>query len=94
MNNKHVGSNVEAWLKDEGMFEHVEATAIKRVIAFQIEEAMKTKKLTKTEMTKRMKMKSRAQLDRLLDPDNVSVTLLTLEKAAHALGKKLQIKLV
>ena len=55
---------------------------------------MKNKHITKTEMTQRMQIKSRMQLDRILDPNNVSVTLLTLEKAANALGKKLKIQFV
>ena len=55
---------------------------------------MQRNKITKQEMTRRMKMKSRTQLDRLLDPDNVSVTLLTLEKAANALGKRLEVQFI
>ena len=92
--NKHVGSAFDDFLKDEGVLEESQAAAAKRVIAFQIEETMKKRKITKKEMTARMHMKSRIQLDRLLDPENRSVTLLTLEKAAIALGKKLKIQLV
>lgn len=92
--NKHIGSNFDEYLKDEDILEESQAAAAKRVIAFQIEEAMKKRKITKKEMTARMHMKSRMQLDRLLDPENRSVTLLTLEKAAIALGKKLRIQLV
>ena len=92
--NKHIGSNFDDFLKDEGILEKSQAAAAKRVIAFQIEEAMKKEKITKKEMTARMHMKSRMQLDRLLDPENRSVTLLTLEKVAIALGKKLKIQLV
>lgn len=92
--NKHVGSNFDEYLKDVGILEESQAAAAKRVIAFQIEEAMEKRKITKKEMTARMHMKSRMQLDRLLDPENRSVTLLTLEKAAIALGKKLRIQLV
>ncbi|MCK4918120.1 MAG: XRE family transcriptional regulator [Candidatus Omnitrophica bacterium] len=92
--NKHIGSNFDEYLKDEGILEESQAAAAKRVIAFQIEEAMEKRKITKKEMTARMHMKSRMQLDRLLDPENRSVTLLTLEKAAIALGKKLRIQLV
>lgn len=91
---KHIGSNFDDFLKDEGILEESQAAAAKRVIAFQIEAAMKKEKITKKEMTERMHMKSRMQLDRLLDPENRSVTLLTLEKAAIALGKKLKIQLV
>ena len=93
-NNKHVGSSFDGFLKTEGIFEESQAAAAKRVIAFQIEETMRKKKITKKELTERMHMKSRMQLDRLLDPENCSVTLLTLEKAANALGKRLKIQLV
>ena len=92
MMNKHFGSNFDDFLKEEGVLEEAQATAIKRVIAYQIQQIMRKKHLTKKEMTARMHIKSRIQLDRLLDPDNVSVTLLTLEKAANALGKKLTIQ--
>ncbi len=92
--NKHIGGNFDDFLKNEGMLEESQAIAVKRVIAYQIEMAMKKNKITKVEMTKRMHMKSRIQLDRLLDPNNRSVTLLTLEKAANALGKKLRVQLV
>ncbi|OGX08108.1 MAG: Fis family transcriptional regulator [Omnitrophica WOR_2 bacterium GWF2_38_59] len=92
--NKHIGSNFDDFLKDEGILEESQAAAVKRIIAFQIEAAMKKENITKKEMTERMHMKSRMQLDRLLDPENRSVTLLTLEKAAIALGKKLRIQLV
>ena len=71
----------------------VEATAFKRVVAYQLEELMKQQKLTKTEMAQRIQT-SRASLDRLLDPSNPSVTLKTLERAATALGKRLRIELV
>ena len=69
-----------------------QAAAIKRVVAYQIAEEMKKKKLTKTEMASRMKT-SRAALERLLDPENASITLITLERAASALGKKLTVQL-
>ena len=69
-----------------------EATAIKRVIAYQIEMEMKRAKLTKSAMAEKMRT-SRSALDRLLDPANVSITLQTLERAALALGKNLKIKL-
>jgi transcriptional regulator with XRE-family HTH domain len=70
----------------------VQAVAIKRVIAYQIAEEMKKKKLSKTQMASRMKT-SRAALERLLDPENASITLITLERAASALGKKLKVQL-
>lgn len=92
MKNKHLGDNFDDFLREEGLFEEVEANAIKRMVAFQISQEMKRRKLTKTEMTHRMKT-SRAALERLLDPKNPSVTLSTLERAATALGKKLRVEL-
>lgn len=92
MNKKHVGDRFDDFLRDEGLLDVVEATAVKRVIAYQIAQEMKRRKLTKTEMTHRMKT-SRAALERLLDPANPSVTLSTLERAALALGKKLKVEL-
>mgnify|MGYP001607488821 FL=1 len=92
MNKKHIGSNFDDFLKEENLYEQVQAVAIKRVIAYQIAEEMKKKNLTKTEMANRMKT-SRAALERLLDPDNASITLFTLERAASALGKKLTVQL-
>jgi len=92
MNKKHIGSSFDNFLKEEKIYEQVQAVAIKRVIAYQIVEEMKNKKLSKTEMANRMKT-SRAALERLLDPENASITLITLERAASALGKKLTVQL-
>ena len=92
MKKKHIGENFDDFLHEEGLLEEVEATAIKRMVSFQIAQEMKHRKLTKTEMTHRMKT-SRAALERLLDPTNRSVTLSTLERAASALGKKLRVEL-
>ena len=92
MNNKHIGSNFDDFLEEEGILAEAEAVAIKRVIAFQVEQMMKEQHLSKTEMSRRMKT-SRAALDRLLDPANQAVTLQTLDRAARALGKRLQISL-
>jgi DNA-binding Xre family transcriptional regulator len=92
MNKKRIGSNFDEFLRDEQLLDDVEATAIKRVIAFQIAQEMKRRKLTKLEMASRMKT-SRAALERLLDPTNPSVTLSTLKRAASALGKKLRVEL-
>jgi antitoxin HicB len=92
MKNKHIGDNFDDFLREEGLLEEVEANAIKRMVAFQIAQEMKRRKLTKTEMTHRMKT-SRAALERLLDPNHPSVTLSTLERAALALGKKLRVEL-
>lgn len=92
MNKKLIGSNFDDFLKEENLYEQVQAVAIKRVIAYQIAEEMKKKNLSKTEMASRMKT-SRAALERLLDPENASITLITLERAASALGKKLTVQL-
>lgn len=74
---KRIGSNFDDFLDQGGVLAEAEAIAVKRVIAFQLEELVKEQKLTKTQLARRMKT-SRASLDRLLDPDNASVTLLTL----------------
>jgi antitoxin HicB len=92
MSNKHMGSSFDNFLEEEGILAETEAVAVKRIIAFQIEEMMKEQNLSKTEMSQRMNT-SRAALDRLLDPTNRAVTLQTLDHAAHALGKRLQISL-
>ena len=92
MSNKHIGSNFNDFLEDEGIFAETESIAMKRVIAFQIEQMMIEQKLSKTEMSRRMNT-SRAALDRLLDPANRAVTLKTLDHAARALGKRLQISI-
>ena len=92
MNKKHIGSNFDDFLKEEKIYEQTQTAAIKRVVAYQIAEEMKKKKLTKTEMASRMRT-SRAALERLLDPDNGSITLITLERAASVLGKKLTVQL-
>jgi hypothetical protein len=94
MKNKHVGSKVDDFLKEEGLLEESQAVAIKRVLAFQIGRIMQEKHLTKKRLTELMNTKSRTQLDRILDPDNASVTLFTLDKVASALGKKLAVQLV
>lgn len=90
--NPHHGSGFEEFLKQEGLLEEVTATAMKRVLVWQITQAMTKQKLTKSVMAKRMKT-SRAALDRLLDADNTSVTLQTLARAAATLGKELSISL-
>ena len=92
MKKEHLGSDFDDFLRGEHLLEASEATAAKRVIAFQIEQEMRRHRLTKSEMASRMKT-SRPALERLLDPANPSVTLSTLERAAAALGKKLKIEL-
>jgi len=93
MNEMHIGSSFDNYLAEEGLLAHSEAIAVKRVIALQIRQYMEQQKLSKTAMAQRMHT-SRAALERLLDPDNQSVTLQTLETATQALGKRLQIALV
>ena len=90
--NQHIGSNFDECLRDEGLLAEAQATAVKRVIAFQIEKEMEERRMTKSQLAKTMKT-SRSALDRLLDPENASVTLLTLESAAIALGKRLKVQL-
>lgn len=92
-NNRHIGSDFDAFLEEEGLLEEAAATAIKRVIAWQIEQEMKAQHLTKTAMAARMKT-SRAALNRLLDETDTSLTLTTLASAAAALGKRLSFELV
>jgi len=92
MENKHIGSDFDDFLAEEGLLEQAETVAVKRVIAYQVEQLMAQQNLSKTEMSRRMKT-SRAALERLLDPTNQSVTLQTLDRAARALGKRLQISL-
>jgi DNA-binding Xre family transcriptional regulator len=89
---KHVGTDLTEFLDSEGLLDDAQAVAIKRVIAWQLDELMRRQALTKIELARRMKT-SRAALDRLLDPDNPSVTLHTLHSAAKAVGGRLQISL-
>jgi plasmid maintenance system antidote protein VapI len=88
----HLGSNFDDFLAEEGLLEEAEAIAVKRVLAYQVKELMKAQNLTKAEMARRMKT-SRAALDRLLDPENRSVTLHTMDRAARSLGKRLRLTL-
>jgi DNA-binding Xre family transcriptional regulator len=92
MNNEHIGSNFDDFLAEEGLLAEAGTVAVKRVIAYQVDQMMKEQNLTKTEMSRRMNT-SRAALERLLDPANQSITLQTLERAAKALGRRLQITL-
>ena len=86
--NPHLGSTFESYLSEAGLLEEVTATAMKRVLVWQLTQAMTKQKVTKSVLAKRMKT-SRAALDRLLDADNTSVTLQTMSRAAAALGKQL-----
>lgn len=92
MTHPNIGSSFDDFLRDEGIQDTAQAVAIKRVLAWQITEAMQERGFTKSEMARRMKT-SRAQLDRLLDPENEKVQLDTVQRAAAAVGKKLRLEL-
>ena len=92
MAKKNMGSDFDDFLKEKGLLEDVTAVAIKRYIAFKLTEKMSEEHLSKAEMARRMET-SRSALDRLLDPENPSVTLQTLQSAAQALGGRLKIEL-
>ena len=90
--NPHVGSDFDDFLNEEKIFDEAQAIAVKRVLSFQLEQSMKKSQLTKSAMAKRMGT-TRAQLDRLLNPENPSTTLTTVVKAAGALGQRVKISL-
>jgi predicted transcriptional regulator len=90
---RHVGSSLDDLLEEEGLLTEVTTVAIKRTLAWQVEQAMKEKGLTKSAMAKAMDT-SRAALERLLDPNNTSITLKTIDKAARVVGKRMKIELV
>jgi hypothetical protein len=92
MNKRHIGSSLDDFLKDEGVFDETQAQAVKEVVAWQLAEAMKARSLTKARMAVLLKT-SRSQLDRLLDPKN-DVTLSSLQRAAAIVGRKVRIELV
>jgi hypothetical protein len=85
------GSSFDSFLEEEGIRDEVEAVAIKRVLAWQLEQALKEQQKTKRAMAKELGT-SRSQLDRLLDPQNISVTIATITRAARALGKRVTIR--
>jgi antitoxin HicB len=92
MKNKHIGSSFEEFLKEEGIYEETHGAAVKRVLAWQIQRAMKDQKISKNKMAKCMKT-SRTQIERLLDPENDSVQLSTIQRAATIIGCRLVIGL-
>src|ERR1700722_18075990 len=91
--NTHIGSSLDEFLREEGILAETRAVALKDAIAWQVQKTMEKEKITKVEMARRMRT-SRAALDRLLAPGNGSVTLQTLTRAAHAVGRDLRIELV
>jgi antitoxin HicB len=91
--NKHRGSGIDDFLKEEGVFEEFQAQAIKEVIAWQLEQAMKERNLSKRKLAALMHT-SRTQVDRVLDPKDGNVTIETLQRAAAILGRKVQVELI
>ena len=92
MAKRNIGSDFDRFLEEEDLLQEVTAVAVKRYIAFQLAEEMSERNLSKAEMARRMET-SRSALDRLLDPENSSVTLQTLQSAVKALGGRLKIEL-
>jgi antitoxin HicB len=90
--NPHTGSDFDEFLRSEGILGEVEARAHKKLLALQLQEAMQAAKLNKTQLAEQLQT-SRSQIDRLLDPDYTALTLESLERLAHALGKQLRIEL-
>jgi antitoxin HicB len=90
--NKHIGSAFDDFLKDEGIYEDAQSHAVKRVLAWQLQQAMTERNISKAEMARQMKT-SRSQVDRFLDPENDSVLLETLQKAAKVVGKRVVLQL-
>ena len=92
MSKKHMGSSIDDFLKKEGIFEEAQAEAIKEVVAWQLAEAMKKRKISKNKMAARLKT-SRSQVDRLLDPKS-DITLSSLQRAAAMVGRRVSIELI
>lgn len=92
-NNPYTGSSFDDFLEEEGLYEECTAIAIKRVLAHQLAQEMKRQNLTKTEMAKQMQT-SRAQLNRLLDPEKTGISIDTITRAASVVGRQLRIELV
>lgn len=90
--NKHIGSDFDDFLQENNLLDVCETSAVKRVLAWQLEQAMQEANITKAELARRMKT-SRAGVDRLLNPDNPAVTLHTMEKAARAVNRRLSFEL-
>ena len=93
MTHPRIGSSLDSWLREAGTYEQTTSRAIKRVLARQLEAAMQSQNVSKVEMARRMGS-SRSALDRLLDPENDSVTLGTLRKAAAAVGRQIRLELI
>ena|SRR2546429_1924709 len=91
--NAAIGSSLEDFLKEEGIYEECHTKAVKEVLAWQLQQVMQKKGLSKMQMARQMQT-SRAALDRLLDPDNTAVTLHTMMRAAAVVGKSIKLELV
>ena len=91
MSKQHMGSSIDDFLKEEGIFEEAQAQAVKEVVAWQLAEAMKKKNISKNRMARLLKT-SRTQVDRILDPKN-DITLGSLQRAAAIVGRRLTITL-
>ncbi len=92
MSRKHMGSSIDDFIKEEGVFEEAQTQAIKEVVAWQLAQAMKKKKISKSRMATLLKT-SRTQVDRILDPRN-DITLSSLQRAAAMVGRRVSIELV
>jgi antitoxin HicB len=92
MSKKHMGSSIDGFLKEEGIFEEAQAQAVKEVVAWQLAEAMRKQKISKSRMAAMLKT-SRTQVDRLLDPKN-DIPLGSLQRAAALVGRRVRIALV
>ena len=92
MSKKHIGSSIDDFLKEEGIFEEAQAQAIKEVVAWQLAEAMKKQKISKNKLATLLKT-SRTQVDRILDPKN-DITLGSLQRTAAMVGRRVRIELV
>ena len=93
MSHKNIGDSFDSFLKSDGILEHTENIAIKRVVTYQLQEEMKKRNLSQKKLAEQMNT-SRTAVRRLLDPNNESLTIKTLKKAAATLGKNVQIRLV
>jgi antitoxin HicB len=92
MNKKHLGSSIDDFLKEEGVFEEAQTRAVKEVVAWQLAQAMKKRKISKNKLATLLKT-SRSQVDRILDPKN-DITLGSLQRAAAMVGRRVTIELV
>ncbi|MSP44990.1 MAG: Fis family transcriptional regulator [Xanthobacteraceae bacterium] len=92
-NKKHVGSSLESFLEEDGILEVAATKAVKRVVAWQLAEQMKAKRMTKKRLAELMHT-SRAQVDRILDPEKGNITIESLQRAAALLGRRVRLELV